>query len=77
MHFGFIGRGVERLGLSVEEVAKKRPGIVYLTVRCYGWDGPMEESSRFRNGSAYGVQLHDDEQEGRGSRWPWLLGSKS
>lgn len=37
---GFRGRAMERLGFGVKEVAAKRPGIVYLSVRCYSWDGP-------------------------------------
>ncbi len=37
---GFRGRGIDKLGFGVEEVAKRRPGIVYLSMRCYGWDGP-------------------------------------
>ncbi|ANY82408.1 hypothetical protein BB934_29350 (plasmid) [Microvirga ossetica] len=43
----FSGRGIERLGFGVEEVARKRPGIVYLTVRCYGWDGPWKDRAGF------------------------------
>ncbi len=43
----FSGRGIERLGFGVEEVAKKRPGIVYLTVRCYGWDGLWKNRGGF------------------------------
>jgi CoA-transferase family III len=43
----FSGRGVERLGFAVEEVAKKKPGIVYLSVRCYSWDGPWMNRAGF------------------------------
>ena len=44
---GFRGRSIEKLGFGVEEVAKKRPGIVYLSLRCYGWDGPWMERGGF------------------------------
>ncbi len=44
---GFRGRSIERLGFGVEEVAKKRPGIVYLSMRCYGWDGPWMNRGGF------------------------------
>ncbi len=44
---GFRGRSIEKLGLGVEEVAKKRPGIVYLSVRCFGWDGPWMKRGGF------------------------------
>ncbi len=43
----FSGRAIERLGFGVEEVAAKRPGIVYLTLRCYGWDGPWRNRGGF------------------------------
>jgi crotonobetainyl-CoA:carnitine CoA-transferase CaiB-like acyl-CoA transferase len=37
---GFRGRAMEKLGFGVKEVATQRPGIIYLSVRCYSWDGP-------------------------------------
>lgn len=37
---GFRGRSMENLGFGVEEVASKHPGIIYLSMRCYSWDGP-------------------------------------
>lgn len=40
---GFSGRGIQRLGFGVEEVAAMRPeGVVYLTMRGYSWDGPWK-----------------------------------
>ncbi|WP_052633689.1 CoA transferase [Pseudoxanthomonas suwonensis] len=44
---GFRGRSMERLGFGVEEVARQRPGIVYLSVRGYGWDGPWGDRAAF------------------------------
>lgn len=44
---GFRGRSMERLGFGVEEVAAQRPGIVYLSVRGYGWDGPWGDRAAF------------------------------
>jgi crotonobetainyl-CoA:carnitine CoA-transferase CaiB-like acyl-CoA transferase len=44
---GFRGRSIDRLGFGVEEVVKKRPGIVYLSLRCYGWDGPWKNRAGF------------------------------
>jgi crotonobetainyl-CoA:carnitine CoA-transferase CaiB-like acyl-CoA transferase len=43
----FSGRAIERLGFGVEEVAKKHRGIIYLTVRCFGWDGPWKDRAGF------------------------------
>jgi crotonobetainyl-CoA:carnitine CoA-transferase CaiB-like acyl-CoA transferase len=43
----FSGRGVERLGFGIEELAALRPGIVYLTVRAYSWDGPWRDRAGF------------------------------
>ena len=37
---GFRGRAMENLGFGVKEVATRRPGVIYLSVRCYSWDGP-------------------------------------
>jgi len=40
---GFRGRGIERLGFGIDEVASKRPeGVVCLTMRGYSWDGPWK-----------------------------------
>jgi crotonobetainyl-CoA:carnitine CoA-transferase CaiB-like acyl-CoA transferase len=44
---GFRGRSMERLGFGVEEVARQRPGIIYLSVRCYSWDGPWRDRAGF------------------------------
>ncbi|WP_051412718.1 CoA transferase [Pseudoxanthomonas sp. J35] len=44
---GFRGRSMERLGFGVEEVASCRPGIVYLSVRGYGWEGPWGDRAAF------------------------------
>lgn len=44
---GFRGRSMERLGFGVEEVARHRPGIVYLSVRGYGWEGPWKDRAAF------------------------------
>ncbi len=44
---GFRGRSIKKLGFGVEEVAKRRPGIVYLSLRCYGWDGPWLDRAGF------------------------------
>jgi hypothetical protein len=40
---GFSGRGIERLGFGIEQVAAMQPkGVVYLTMRGYSWDGPWK-----------------------------------
>ena len=43
----FSGRAIERLGFGVEEVAKRCPGVIYLSLRCYGWDGPWRDVAGF------------------------------
>jgi crotonobetainyl-CoA:carnitine CoA-transferase CaiB-like acyl-CoA transferase len=43
----FSGRGIERLGFGTKELASKKPGIVYLTIRAYGWDGPWMNRGGF------------------------------
>jgi crotonobetainyl-CoA:carnitine CoA-transferase CaiB-like acyl-CoA transferase len=32
---------MDKFGLSPEQLAKERPGIIYLTISCYGADGPF------------------------------------
>jgi crotonobetainyl-CoA:carnitine CoA-transferase CaiB-like acyl-CoA transferase len=44
---GFRGRSIERLGFGVEEIAKRRPGIVYMSIRAYGWEGPWWDRPGF------------------------------
>ncbi len=44
---GFRGGSIEKLGFGVEEVAKQRPGVIYLSLRCYGWDGPWKNRAGF------------------------------
>ncbi|HYG06272.1 MAG TPA: CoA transferase [Stenotrophomonas sp.] len=44
---GFRGRAMERLGFGAEEVAQQRPGIIYLSVRGYGWEGPWRDRAAF------------------------------
>lgn len=36
----YRGRALARFGFSPEELAERRPGIIVVTIRCYGWDGP-------------------------------------
>jgi crotonobetainyl-CoA:carnitine CoA-transferase CaiB-like acyl-CoA transferase len=44
---GFRGRGIENLGFGVEELAERRPGIIYVSVRCFSWDGPWQNRRGF------------------------------
>jgi crotonobetainyl-CoA:carnitine CoA-transferase CaiB-like acyl-CoA transferase len=43
----FGGRAIERLGFGAEEIARQKPGVVYLSLRCYGWDGPWRDRAGF------------------------------
>jgi len=36
----FRGRKIAQFGLSAEEVARLRPGIIYASLRAFGWEGP-------------------------------------
>ena len=35
--------GISKLGFSPEQVADMRPGIIYLSLDCYGWTGPWKD----------------------------------
>lgn len=35
--------GIAKLGFGPEQVAALRPGIVYLSLNCYGWTGPWRD----------------------------------
>jgi crotonobetainyl-CoA:carnitine CoA-transferase CaiB-like acyl-CoA transferase len=43
----FRSRKMADFGFSPEELAERRPGIIVLNVRCYGWDGPWAERGGF------------------------------
>lgn len=38
---------LDRHGLSPEELARKRPGMIYVSVSCYGYDGPWKERAGY------------------------------
>jgi hypothetical protein len=40
-------RKISNLGLSPEELAARRPGIVYASARCYAYDGPWDKRAGF------------------------------
>ena len=40
-------RKISNLGLSPEELAARRPGIVYASARCYSYDGPWDNRAGF------------------------------
>ena len=43
----YRGRKLARFGLSPEQLAELRPGIIVVSVRCYGWGGPWAERGGF------------------------------
>jgi crotonobetainyl-CoA:carnitine CoA-transferase CaiB-like acyl-CoA transferase len=43
----FRGRSMERLGFGVEEMSAGHKGLVYLSMRCYSWDGPWSNRAGF------------------------------
>jgi crotonobetainyl-CoA:carnitine CoA-transferase CaiB-like acyl-CoA transferase len=43
----FRGRKIADLGLSAEQVAVVRPGIIYTSLRAFGWDGPWADRGGF------------------------------
>lgn len=43
----FRGRKLARYGFSPEELASLRPGIIVVSVRCYGWGGPWFDRGGF------------------------------
>jgi crotonobetainyl-CoA:carnitine CoA-transferase CaiB-like acyl-CoA transferase len=38
---------LDRRGLSPAELAKKRPGMIYVSVSCYGYDGPWAQRAGY------------------------------
>ncbi len=40
---GYRTGAMDRLGFGVSEVAQLRPGIVYVSINCYGHDGPWRQ----------------------------------
>ena len=43
----FRGRSLERLGIGPADLASVRPGIVYLSISAYSWDGPWADRGGF------------------------------
>lgn len=43
----YRGRSLSNLGFSPQELASRRPGIIYCSVRCYGYDGPWANRAGF------------------------------
>lgn len=43
----YRGRKMAEFGLSPAELAALRPGIIIVSVRCYGWDGPWFDRGGF------------------------------
>jgi crotonobetainyl-CoA:carnitine CoA-transferase CaiB-like acyl-CoA transferase len=43
----FRGRSMSKLGLSPQELAARRPGIIYASGRCYSYDGPWAHRGGF------------------------------
>ena len=43
----FRGRKLAEFGLSAEAVAEMRPGIVYTSIRAFGWKGPWAQRGGF------------------------------
>ena len=43
----FRGRGLANMGFSPQELAARRPGTIYCSVRCYGYDGPWANRGGF------------------------------
>jgi len=43
----YRGRKLARRGFSPEELASLRPGIIVVSVRCYGWGGPWFDRGGF------------------------------
>ena len=64
---GYRTGAMERLGFGLGEVAQKRPGIVYVSINCYGHEGPMrtipgwEQLAQTVSGIAYQHGIHVNE----------------
>ena len=43
----FRGKSLDRLGFGPAELANVRPGIVYLSIGAYSWDGPWSDRGGF------------------------------
>jgi crotonobetainyl-CoA:carnitine CoA-transferase CaiB-like acyl-CoA transferase len=43
----FRGRKIADLGLSAEQIAAERPGIIYTSLRAFGWEGPWQGRGGF------------------------------
>jgi crotonobetainyl-CoA:carnitine CoA-transferase CaiB-like acyl-CoA transferase len=55
---------MDKLGLSPEQLAKERPGIIYLSISCYGAGGPFSNRGGWEQigQSATGICLDNDDE---------------
>jgi crotonobetainyl-CoA:carnitine CoA-transferase CaiB-like acyl-CoA transferase len=67
---GFRGRKMEELGFGAEEVARMKPGLVYLSVRAYGWEGPWKMYAGFDMEGLTVTGFTLIEGGGKRPRWP-------
>jgi crotonobetainyl-CoA:carnitine CoA-transferase CaiB-like acyl-CoA transferase len=57
---------MERLGFGAEDLARIRPGIIYVSVSCYGQEGPWAERGGFEQlGQVVCGLAHDEGRDGR------------
>ena len=56
---------LERRGLSPHDLADRHPGIVFVSVNCYGPSGPWAERGRLRHERVGRVGAHDDRRVAR------------
>ena len=40
---GYRPAAMERLGFSPEELSEIRPGLIYISINCYGFDGVFSD----------------------------------
>ena len=55
---------MDKLGLSPEQLARERPGIIYLSVSCYGSGGPLSNRGGWEQiaQSATGICLDNGDE---------------
>jgi CoA-transferase family III len=70
----YRGRKLASFGFSPEQLAELRPGIVVVSVRCYGWGGPWSERGGFDmlGSAASGVAMLEG-VDGKPSMPPTML----
>ena len=70
---GYRPRALEKLGFGPEELSEARPGLIYISINCYGYDGPFSDRGGWEQVAQIMTGLTTDGAESNQINSPRLL----